>query len=177
MYLISLYFDDDTNSKMKKLINCVAEETGNTFMIDNNIPPHITLQAFDTRNEEKAIQLFEENVKAIAEGEVFFVSIGVLKKQVLYMEPVLNEYLHNLSLETYKIFESMHDIKFSPYYKPFGWIPHLSVGKHLDEIQLKHAFEMILERFSPFKANVACIGIAKTNPHTDLRIYNLVKKY
>ena len=170
MYLISLYFDDDTNSKMKKLINCVAEETGNTFMIDNNIPPHITLQAFDTRNEEMAIKLFEENVKTIVDGKVFFASIGVLKKQVIYLEPVLNEYLHNLSMETYKIFESIPDIKFSPYYKPFGWIPHLSVGKHLDEIQLKYAFEILLERFSPFKANVTRIGIAKTNPHTDLRI-------
>ena len=177
MYLISIYFDDKTEYKMQSLINNITDVTGNTFMIDNNIPPHLTLQAFDTRDEERALQIFEDNVCNLSSGSLLFASIGAFKKQVLYLEPVLNEYLHNMSLETYKMLESIPDIKFSPYYKPFGWIPHVSVGKHLDERQLEEAFKVVMKQFTPLEGEVTRIGIAKTNPHRDLRVINLVKKY
>lgn len=175
MYLISLYFDDVTNKKMQGLINRVAEVTGNTFMIDNNIPPHITLLAFDTKDEQKAIKVFEENAIGFTQGEVLFASIGAFKRQVIYVETVLNEYLHNFSLEAYKIFNEIPDMRFSTYYKPFGWIPHLSLGKHLTESQLVKSFEMCIKEFGSCTAGVTKIGLAKTNPHRDISVVELKK--
>ncbi len=177
MYLISLYFDDITNNKMQLLINQVAKVTGNTFMLDNKIPPHITLLAFETMDEQNAIDIFEENIRVFSEGKAFFASVGAFKKQVIYVEPVLNEYLHNMSSETYKIFDTISDIKFSPYYKPFGWIPHLSIGKHLASTQLSAAFEILVKQFVPFEGRITKIGIAKTNPHRDLKVIEMGKKY
>lgn len=175
MYLISIYFDEKTEYKMQCLMNQIADVTGNTFMIDNKIPPHITLQAFDIRDEERAIQVFEKNVCEFISGSLLFASIGVFKKQVLYLEPVLNEYLHNIYLETYKMLENMQGVKFSPYYKPFSWIPHASLGKHLDENQLKQAFGLLLKEFNMFEGKVTRIGISKTNPHRDILVKKIVK--
>ena len=35
MYLVSAYFDQDSVQKLQNLINAVAEETGNDYMIRN----------------------------------------------------------------------------------------------------------------------------------------------
>ena len=39
MYLVSLYFDEKTNRRLKNYIEQVADKTGNTFMVDRNVPP------------------------------------------------------------------------------------------------------------------------------------------
>ena len=48
MYLISLYFDEKTEKHIRRFIKQVAKRTGNTYMIDGNVPPHITIAAFET---------------------------------------------------------------------------------------------------------------------------------
>ena len=55
MYLVSLYFDEKTEEKIQSFINQVAEKTGNTFMVDGKVPPHMTVCEFATQEEEKAI--------------------------------------------------------------------------------------------------------------------------
>ena len=63
MYLVSLYFDDKSESKIQGLINEVAEKSGNNFMIDNNVPPHITIAAFQSDKEERVIQILDNVIK------------------------------------------------------------------------------------------------------------------
>ena len=55
MYLVSIYFDEKTNRKIQKYIDQMAAKTGNTFMIDGNVPPHLTISAFETKQEENCI--------------------------------------------------------------------------------------------------------------------------
>lgn len=55
MYLISLYFDTTTEKNMRKLMEQAASTSGNTFMLDGNIPPHITVLAFETLDEDRAV--------------------------------------------------------------------------------------------------------------------------
>ena len=43
MYLISIYFDEKTDKKIRNLINHVAQKTGNDFMQEHHVPPHITV--------------------------------------------------------------------------------------------------------------------------------------
>lgn len=158
---------------MQSLIDQVANVSGNTFMTDGRIPPHITLLAFEMQNEKRAIELLNDNISKLRSKQLYFASVGAFKGQVLYAEPVLNEYLHNMSLDLYNIYKDVPDIRFSPYYKPFGWIPHVSIGKHLDNTQMEEAFRIVLKQFAPFEGSVTRIGIAKTNPHRDIKVYSL----
>ena len=52
MYLISAYFDEHTTRQLQRFIDAVAQNTGNTYMIDNNVPPHLTISSFETRNPQ-----------------------------------------------------------------------------------------------------------------------------
>ena len=47
MYLISVYFDDKSNKIISNYINKIAQKTGNTFMTDNHVPPHLTIMSVE----------------------------------------------------------------------------------------------------------------------------------
>ena len=49
MYLVSIYFDEKTTSRIQGYITQVAKRSGNPFMIEKNVPPHLTISAFETR--------------------------------------------------------------------------------------------------------------------------------
>ena len=173
MYLISIYFDKKTEQIMQNHINQVAKASGNTFMLDGNIPPHITVVGFEAKDEKKVLEVFENNIESIESGQIYFASLGVFKGKVIYVQSILNEYLHNISVKFHDIYTGVEDIRFNPYYDTFGWIPHLSIGKHLDEIQMEEAFKCLVKKFVPMEAQITKIGIAKTNPHRDIKVYEL----
>ena len=63
MYLISIYFDENTEKILNSHIQHVAKATGNTFMLDNHVPPHITVAAVETKQEDMVISRVEELIK------------------------------------------------------------------------------------------------------------------
>ena len=52
MYLISAYFDKKTTKILQKYIDRIARETGNIFMTQNHVPPHMTISAIEARTVE-----------------------------------------------------------------------------------------------------------------------------
>lgn len=50
MYYISIYFDQKTTARLQDYINLAAKKSGNTFMSDQNVPPHpATIQCIGCR--------------------------------------------------------------------------------------------------------------------------------
>lgn len=174
MYLVSIYFDEKTNKKIQQYINKVAEKTGNAYMLDGNVPPHITISAFETQNEETAIEKLEGVVKNLKRGKLQWVSVGQFFPYVLYIAPVLKEYLHEMSVTLYDTLVQMEGVKISPYYKPFGWIPHSTIGKKLSKEEMQVAFEVMQDSFGVFEGEVVKIGLAKPNPHHDIVSWDLM---
>lgn len=173
MYLISIYFDESTEKILNSHIQHVAKANGNTYMLDNNVPPHITVAAVETKQEDVVISTVEELIKKLTCGEIKFVSVGSFASKVIYVQPVLNEYLHNLSVELSKELGQIEETIPSPYYQPFSWLAHCTIGKQLTKEQLQQAFEVLLNEFVPIDAKVTRIGVAKTNPHRDIKVWEL----
>ena len=59
MYLISAYFDEHVTKGLQRLIDNIAKETGNTYMIENNVPPHLTISSFETRKPDNLKEEFK----------------------------------------------------------------------------------------------------------------------
>lgn len=174
MYLVSLYFDNKSRSKIQGFINKVADRCGNNFMIDNKVPPHITIAAFQSDKEENVIQILDNVIKNNSrEGLITFVSIGSFKSSVIFLAPILNEYLHNLSVNIHEGIASIDDVSISKYYLPFQWIPHITIGKKLTKEELLLAFEELDKNFSMFNGKVTKIALSKTNPLKDIAVWNL----
>lgn len=151
----------------------IAEKTGNMFMRDNHVPPHITVAAIETRDENMAIEELGKCVQQLQQGRLRFISTGAFFPQVLYLEPVLNEYLHELVCAVNAAVKDLPETIVSPYYQPFSWLPHVTLAKQLSEEQMRLAFETMQKRFVSFEGMVTEIGIAKTNPHRDLCVWEL----
>lgn len=191
MYLISIYFDKQTEKRLQGLINRVAQATGESFMLDNHVPPHITVAAVETKREDELIACMDgligktggcdEGVhhvtnaspKSVGAGELQWVSVGAFFPQVLYVQPVLNEYLHNLSVNISKELAEIEETIVSPYYQPFGWLPHCTIAKQLSKEQMVEAYQVLQQHFVPMNGRVTKIGVARTNPHRDIKVWEL----
>lgn len=173
MYLISIYFDEDTEKKLKSLMQRVSQATGNTFMLDNHVPPHITVAAVETKQEDILISCMEELIKKLTCGDIKWVSVGSFSSKVIFVQPVLNEYLHDLSECLSQELGQMEETLLSPYYQPFSWLPHCTIAKQLTKEELQQAFAVLQNDFVPMDTKVTRIGIAKTNPHRDIKVWDL----
>ncbi len=173
MYLVSIYFDDETNKNINRHIKQVAKQTGNAFMLDGKVPPHITISAFESRNEEAVLRALEGCVKTIQSGTIKWVCVGTFLPNVIFLQPVLDVYLHHLSARIYETIAEVEDIKISPMYQPFQWLAHTTIGKTLTQEQMRAAFEVLQNSFAPFEGQVIKIGLAKTNPYTEIKNWDL----
>ena len=174
MYLISIYFDKQTNKTLQWYIDKIAEKTNNHFMIENRVPPHMTIAAIEARNVNVLKPAFETLNGKLYSGNMKVVSVGQLFPYVMYATPVLNQELFELSKEVYATFCNIPETKMSEYYRPFSWLPHITLGKTLDKVQMQKAFQAMQESFVPFTAQFDEIGMAKVNPHEDVGRFKLV---
>lgn len=176
MYLVSIYFDEKTNERINQLIRKTAEKSGNTFMLDGNVPPHITISAFETKKEKEVIERLKACAAQLFQGKLQWVSVGTFLPHVLYITPVLNEYLHNTEVDIFEALNVLEDTIIRNCYQPFQWLPHTTIGKTLTKEQLQTAFAELQEQFTVFEGNVTGIGLAKTNPYTELAWFELKEK-
>ena len=115
-------------------------------------------------------------VKRFEIGDIEFVSVGTFSTQVFFVQPVLNEYLHKL-VETFtRELGQIEDTICSSYYQPFHWLPHCTIGKQLSKEQMLQAFEVMQKQFVPLEGKVVRIGVAKTNPHRDIKVWELKRE-
>lgn len=173
MYLISAYFDNKTNNRIQGFMNRIAEKTGNTFMTQNHVPPHMTISSVEARDVELLVPYISILQNKLYQGRIQFVSVGMLFPYVMYVTPILNEYLLDLSQQIYDVIPKDPEITVSKYYRPMQWLPHITLAKKLFKEQMQTAFSIMQESFAPFEGEVTSIGLAKTNPHMDVIRYDL----
>lgn len=173
MYLVSIYFDEKTNRRIRQYIDKVAETTGNTFMLDGEVPPHITISAFEAKDEKRVIEVMGQAITGLEKGTLEWVSVGQFFPYVIFLAPVVNWYLHDVCACVNDELSQMDTIKFSPYYQPFQWFPHTTIAKTLSKEEMRIAFKVMQESFGMFEGEVVKIGLAKPNPHHDIAIWEL----
>ena len=168
MYLISLYFDDVTNERIQSYMNQVAKRTGNDAMIAGRVPPHITVSAFETKQEAEAVEMFERLTKNFVCGEIMWCSVGMFFPHTIYLLPVMNTYLFDMAEQVHQYVSGMSQVSVNKRYQPFSWIPHTTIGKRLSQEEMKEAFQVMQEQFGVFCGTAVSIGLARTNPYRDI---------
>ncbi len=172
MYLISLYFDNHTHSTIQNHINKLSSLTNNTFMKDHNVPPHLTLLAFDTKYIHEVIPILDNYFKSMSCFDIQYMSAGMFPG-VIYLSAILNYNLHNHLTSLYEKLKDVDCTSFNPKYLPFQYMPHTTIAKTLDENQMLIASQYIASNFFKIKGKVLKIALSKTNPYEDLIVYNL----
>ncbi len=175
MYLVSLYFDEKTNQKIRSLIECVAAGSENTDMTDKKVPPHITLTAFESRAGEEALaETLDRALSGLEQGNLMWVSVAAFFPHVLFLVPVLNKYLHGLSERVCHALAACNDTQIQHCYKPFHWLPHTTVARRLSEEQMREAFAALQKSFVPFEGTVVRIGLSTGSPKREIKTWDLL---
>jgi 2'-5' RNA ligase len=173
MYLISAYFDDNTNRLLQTYIDRIAQATGNNFMTDNNVPPHLTLSAIEARDAKTLALGFGSLEGKFKATPIHIVTMGQMLPYVMYVAPVLDSALFGLQNTVTNAFKTIPETMISKYYLPYSWFPHITLAKKLQKDQMQSAFCVMQEKFQPIKGVITKIGLAKVNPHEDIYMYHL----
>lgn len=168
MYLVSIYFDKVSTKRIQTLIDQIATTSDNHYMIEKQVPPHMTLSAIEARSVDILIPAIKQLEGRLQSGTIQFVTVGQLFPYVLYTMPVLNPYLQELALQISDVVSGIPETTVSKYYRPQSWLPHVTLAKTLSKEEMQRAFSVVQEKFSVFQAQVTEIGLAKVNPHNDV---------
>ena len=153
-YAVSLHFSQKVNEVVISTLQAIADDTGNRFMIENKIPPHITIGAFHAAREEaaKLLQLVEKFARGQKAGSVQFGEVGNFNGKVLFLKPEknlflseINNALHNLLLPEFEKAEN-------GYYLPDIWFPHTTLATRLNQSQFSAAKEIAKQITLPLEA-------------------------
>lgn len=193
VYHISVYFDEKTTAHMQEFIEKVAQATGNHYMTEAKVPPHITLCALECGDEEALKAALESVFGKVQHGTLQWVSVGTFLPGVIFLQPVLNKYLQGLMETVYGCVQDFAEgvpdsaeaapgcartptgVKIKPCYKPFSWLPHSTIAKKLTPRELQAAFEVLQKEFGVFEGEVVRIGLSKMNPHREIAGWALDK--
>lgn len=175
MYLVTLYFDEKTNEKICELIAQAAEASGNTDMLDHSVPPHITLAVFESKEKEEVlVQRLDAALEEVASGKLMWVSVAAFFPHILFLAPVLNEYLSALSEKVCCSLEVDETTKVQECYRPYNWLPHTTVARKLSKRQMQEAFVALQECFHPFEGNITRIGLSTGSPKREFKYWEFL---
>lgn len=155
------------------MIDEVARVTGCDYMKQSKIPPHVTVSGLVSDNEAALLQEMEKIAESMTKSFVWFANIGVFNPLVIYLGPVMNEFLQNTCRVVNERLLKYADVGNKGQYLPNQWVPHAAIAVKLTPAALKEAFTVVQEKFSAFGATAEKIVLARCEPYEELKSWEL----
>ena len=172
-YAVTLEFDKETENKIQEMIDEVARVTGCDYMKQSKIPPHITVSALVSDNEETLLSEMESIAEAMTKDFIWFANIGIFNPFVVYLGPVMNEFLQNTCRTVNERLLQYADVGNRGRYLPNQWVPHAAIVVKLTPDAIKEAFAIVQEKFTAFGATAEKIVLARAEPYEELISWKL----
>lgn len=172
-YAVVIYFDERTSEELQNMIDKVASYSGNPYMVETGIPPHVTIGLFSADNDIKLREMIGEFMHEFSGGEVVFDEIKAFEPKVLFLSPIKNEYLVTANRRLNEIMEGNFLPADHNHYLPEYWIPHLALAVKLEKEQMKTAKEAVDSLTLPIVAQATKVALARCNPYEELAVWEL----
>ncbi len=174
MFLISAFFDPLTNRVLQNLINGIADITGNQFMLEFNVPPHLTFLQIQTRTGqvqlEQAVKNLEGKLQSIP---LVFTACGSEIPNVVYAKVRMTDELKTQLNLVYEEIIKIPDVKINPHYLPENIFPHVTLGKTLTREQQAAAMDYVKKNFSMFQGNISEVALTCGKPPYPLVYFSI----
>ena len=172
-YSVVFYFDDEANKKVKSLIHLIVDKGVNDYLISNKVPPHITIADFECEDISAVINSLEVNKNKIKQGFVCWASIGVFSPTVLFLAPVVNQFLLQSCEMVNNSIQVVPKVESNSNYVPYQWIPHTTIAAKLNSKELETAFLVATDNFKAFGGYLTKLAVIQNKPRTDIKVWNL----
>jgi 2'-5' RNA ligase len=149
LYAVELYFNKETEEKIMRLPQGLAEKGLSTRYLEWKTRPHITLGLFNNIDLEKCDKLLKEFTKEVKSLPAHLSSIGIFNNsRCVFLSPVVTRDLLELHLNFHDTF-SFCDHSGYEYYLPDSWAPHCSVmlGDSDDDNAFYESAKHVIENY------------------------------
>jgi len=166
-YAVIVYFDHVSEGKIRRIQSEVSRVTGNTYLSDNRILPHITLSLFSKESFQEILEDLASFAPELRDISVSLSSIGVFNSTpaVVNLLPVVSDeliYIHENLAEKL----SRHISDFNPYYERANWVPHCAVAVNIAPDELTGAIETTCRLFTPMACKFSTLSLVECNPYS-----------
>ena len=170
-YAIILYFDGATKERFFELMHLTADACGNSYMLDQKIPPHITVCYFKADDYSAALELVNKKAITLKREIISWPSLGAFVPHTLFAAPTLNEYLLNRCADFNELLSER--VSLVDYYRPFKWIPHSTLATRLTAEQLNKAFEAVSLKFTHIEGAITALSFVRCEPFSEIMVWPL----
>ncbi len=150
-YAVSLNFDEAANSYICSLMNCLAQASGNSYMTEHKVPPHLTLGIFHcaASDLEKLKELgdsFANQAQSLLqEGLTLdFEGLDNFLDKVIFLKPQKSQVLQKLNEELHKKLLPFFEAGDNRNYLPENYFPHIALGVKLTPSQFEKGMEALI---------------------------------
>ncbi|MCH5211363.1 MAG: 2'-5' RNA ligase family protein [Oscillospiraceae bacterium] len=171
-YAVVLHFNDSSAEQIQKITEHVAVCSDNDYMISNHIPPHITIAGFCTDNDSNVNSIASDIAVSLSKFDIPIVSLGIFNPNVVFAAPVMNEGLLNACKTANHILQAKGFVC-NKIYRPYNWVPHISLAVKLNENSVQTAVKAALEKFQPVMATADKLSVAVCNPYKEIETTDL----
>lgn len=174
MFLVSAFFDPLTNRTLQNMINGIADVTGNQFMLEFKVPPHLTFLQIQTRTGQDQLEQALKNLKGkLKPVPLTFASCGDGIPNVVFAKVRMTDELKSQMNLVYEEIIKIPDIKINPHYLPENIFPHVTLGKTLTREQQVVALDYLNKNFSMFEGILSEVALTCGKPPYPLVHFSL----
>ena len=173
-YAVMLYFDENTDNIIKEYINKLEPLTNNKYMLDHNMPAHITLAMWNSEYD------YSEEIKEYAQKsqafDVTFGSIGFFNKDEhhIFLAPVKSNSLSALHDGLYDAINLPDEKDYIDMYKDNDiWVAHTTIAYQVKEGCFSETLAQSSEIKLPFTAKARSLALAVCCPFKELAAFPL----
>ncbi len=170
-YAVSIHFTQEVDAVVGLAVEAIAKITGGSFVLQNKIPPHVTIGAFHAAgaDEQKLLCMVEEFCAQQKFGAVNFTGIGNFKGRVLFLEPQKDDFLCRINCELHERLLKEFEAAQNGLYLPQVWFPHVTLATRLNHEQLLKAQKVAEKILLPLKAEAKEISVYRCSPFVELK--------
>ena len=179
-YAVTLYFDSQTNELIEKAMRDIATATGNNYMLDNSVPPHLSLGLFhaEEEKEEELVNLFEEFAEGLKSRDaglsLNFNDPDNFADKVIFLNVSRDEPLMKLNRDLHQLFLPHFEAGNNRNYLPENWVPHIALAVKLCGPQFEKGFEVAKNSPLPKSAKITSATLARCNPYNEVSKISLL---
>ena len=157
----------------------IAAATGNNYMLDNSVPPHLSLGLFHAEEKkasemEKLFGQFAESLKSNSTGlSLNFNGADNFADKVIFLSVARDESLMKLNRDLHQLFLPHFEAGDNRNYLPENWVPHIALAVKLDQQQFEKGFSAAKRFPLPKSAKITSATLAKCNPYNEVLKYTI----
>ncbi len=159
-WAIKLFFDAEVDRAVRAIWTSLEELDLSFQMSTSAYKPHLTLLGVEDCNIKSAETCLQEIANQNKQFVLRLGAVGVfpLEPATVYLSPAMSRelqhlYFHLISNRKY------FGTKFSPYYLPDAWIPHITLACRLRSHDLNKVASLVCAQFKPLVAVVHSIAL------------------